>query len=56
MTRDVVTFREDCPIEDTIRLMVENGLKRPPVLDAQGLFKGMVSRDSLLRTGFAGSS
>jgi CBS domain-containing protein len=56
MIRDVVTVCEDTPIEEAIRLMVEKGLKRLPVLDAQGLFKGMVSRDSLLRTGFAGSS
>ena len=56
MIRDVVTVCEDTPIAEAIRLMVEKGLKRLPVLDAQGLFKGMVSRDSLLRTGFAGSS
>ncbi|MFN2357846.1 MAG: CBS domain-containing protein [Desulfotignum sp.] len=27
--------------------------KRLPVVDADGRFQGMISRDSLLRTGFA---
>jgi len=35
--------------------MTEKAFKRLPVLDAEGRFKGMISRDSLLRTGFAGS-
>jgi CBS domain-containing protein len=52
MLREIITVREDTSIDEAIRLMVEKGLKRLPVLDDQGLFKGMVSRDSLLRTGF----
>jgi CBS domain-containing protein len=56
MRREVITVREETPVDEAIRLMVERGLKRLPVLDDQGLFKGMVSRDSLLRTGFQRSS
>jgi CBS domain-containing protein len=52
MTRKLITVNEDMLIEDGIRLMVEKGLKRLPVVDAEGRFKGMISRDSLLRTGF----
>ena len=52
MTTTLVTVNEDMLIEDGIRLMVDKGLKRLPVVDAEGRFKGMISRDSLLRTGF----
>jgi len=40
-------------IDDAILIMVEKGFKRLPVLDNHLIFKGMISRDSLLRTGFA---
>ncbi len=33
--------------------MTDKALKRLPVVDADGKFKGMISRDSLLRTGLA---
>jgi CBS domain-containing protein len=52
MTIKLITVNEDMLIEDGIRLMVEKGLKRLPVVDTEGRFKGMISRDSLLRTGF----
>jgi len=38
-------------IDEAIKLMTEKGIKRLPVLDADGRFKGLVSRDSLLRAG-----
>ena len=47
-----VTIREDALIEEAIRLMTEGRLKRLPVVDADGRFRGMISRDSLLRTGY----
>jgi CBS domain-containing protein len=56
MNTDIVTVREDTPIEEAIRLMLELAIKRLPVLDPEGKFKGMISRDSLLRTGVASSS
>jgi CBS domain-containing protein len=55
MNTDVVTIREDAPIEEAIRLMLDRAIKRLPVLDADGKFRGMISRDSLLRAGFASS-
>ncbi|MFZ3045798.1 MAG: DUF190 domain-containing protein [Desulfatirhabdiaceae bacterium] len=52
MNSDVVTVQEDALIDDAIQIMVEKGFKRLPVLDKHGIFKGMISRDSLLRTWF----
>jgi len=53
MTTELVTATEEMPIEEAIALMIDKALKRLPVVDADGRFKGMISRDSLLRTGFA---
>jgi CBS domain-containing protein len=53
MTRDVVTVQKDSTIAEAIRLMLEHSIKRLPVLDKQGKFKGMINRDSLLRAGFS---
>jgi CBS-domain-containing membrane protein len=52
MTTELVTVREEMLIEAAIGLMIDKGLKRLPVVDADGRFQGMISRDSLLRTGF----
>ncbi len=53
MNTDIVTVREGTPAEEAVRLMLERAIKRLPVLDSEGKFKGMISRDSLLRTIFA---
>jgi CBS domain-containing protein len=53
MNTDIVTVQEDAPIDEAIRLMLERAIKRLPVVDAEGKYQGMVSRDSLLRAGFA---
>lgn len=55
MNTQVVTVQEDATLEEAIRLMLERAIKRLPVLDEQGKFRGMISRESLLRTGFASS-
>ena len=55
MNADVVTVREDTPIEEAIQIMLKRAFKRLPVLDTEGKFKGMINRDSLLRTGFTSS-
>lgn len=55
MKKDLITVREDTTIDDAIALMTEKALKRLPVLDAEGKFKGMISRDAILRTGFGES-
>jgi CBS domain-containing protein len=52
MNSRLVTVHEDMAIEEAIRIMTEKALKRLPVVDENGKFKGMISRDSLLRTGF----
>ncbi|MDR3631624.1 MAG: DUF190 domain-containing protein [Desulfocapsaceae bacterium] len=52
MKTQVVTIRENAPLEDAIRLMLEKVIKRLPVVDKDGRFVGIVSRDSLLRAGF----
>ncbi|MFH2067308.1 MAG: DUF190 domain-containing protein [Pseudomonadota bacterium] len=56
MTVNLITVQEEMLIEDAIRIMTEKAIKRLPVVDAQGRFQGMISRDSLLRAGFVGSS
>ena len=53
MKTNITTVGEDAPIEEAIRIMTERALKRLPVLDSEGRFKGMISRDSLLRTAYA---
>jgi CBS domain-containing protein len=52
MNTDIVTVQETDTIDEAMRLMTARGLKRLPVLDALAKFRGMISRDSLLRTGF----
>jgi CBS domain-containing protein len=56
MHTDMLTVPEGMLIEEAIRLMTEKSLKRLPVVDDSGCFKGMISRDSLLRTGFGQAS
>lgn len=56
MNANIVTVAEDAPINEAIRLMLDRAIKRLPVVDAQGKFKGLVSRDALLRAGFASAS
>jgi CBS domain-containing protein len=52
MTTDPPVILEDATIDEAIGLMTRKMLKRLPVMDHQGKFKGMISRESLLRTGF----
>jgi CBS domain-containing protein len=55
MKTDLVTIGEDASIDEAIRLMTEKQIKRLPVVDAEGKFEGMASRDSLLRAGIGSS-
>jgi len=52
MRTDPITIKESHTVEEAIALMTHKALKRLPVVDADGRFKGMISRDSLLRTGY----
>jgi len=56
MTTELVTTHEEMLIEEAIALMIDKGIKRLAVVENDGLFKGMISRDSLLRTGFGGTA
>ncbi|MCP4138163.1 MAG: CBS domain-containing protein [bacterium] len=49
MQTNLITIDDEAPINEAIRLMTENGLKRLPVVDSEKKFLGMVSRDSVLR-------
>jgi len=51
MVTDLVIVGENTPIEEAVRLMVDKAIKRLPVVDAEGRFRGMISRDALLKTG-----
>lgn len=50
MLTDICAVKEGDPIDDALQVMVEKKVKRIPVLDEQGRFKGMLTRDSLLRS------
>jgi CBS domain-containing protein len=49
MTAPAVTIRPHASIVSAVRLMTERGVKRLPVVDADGLLQGIVSRRDLLK-------
>jgi len=51
MHPDIVSVREDAPLEEAIRLMTSKQIKRLPVVGPNGEFKGLVNRDAVLRAG-----
>lgn len=53
MRTELATVTEGTTIDEAVRLMVSRKIKRLPVVDEAGRFKGLVSRDSLLRAGTA---
>jgi len=52
MNTECITVLENASIDEAIGIIVSQGIKRLPVLDIQGRFKGLISRESLLRTGY----
>lgn len=48
MTRDPITVDEETPLEDLVRLMEKNDIKRLPVMSGRTL-KGIVTRSNLLQ-------
>jgi CBS-domain-containing membrane protein len=52
MNTECITVLENASIDEAIGIIVSQGIKRLPVLDVEGKFKGLVSRESLMRTGF----
>jgi CBS domain-containing protein len=55
METDLRTVHESTAIDEAIRVMTENGIKRLPVLDENNNYKGMISRESILCAGFTDS-
>ena len=48
MTRDVITVGEQTPLDELVRLMEKNGIKRLPVMNGKALV-GIVTRSNLLQ-------
>ncbi len=51
MRTDLISMTENAPVVETIRIVTEHSLKRLSVVSADGAFRGMVSREGLLRSG-----
>jgi CBS domain-containing protein len=49
MSSPAVTVSADATLPEAARLMARNGVKRLPVVDGQGVLKGIVSRVDLLK-------
>lgn len=49
MTANPVTITPDAPISQAADLMLEKRINRLPVVDEQGKFVGIITRDDLLR-------
>ena len=49
MTTPVITVTLDTSLRDTLRLLVENRIKRLPVVDDQGKMAGLVGRGGILQ-------
>nr|MDA8409033.1 CBS domain-containing protein [Treponema sp.] len=48
MLKKVESIGEGATLEAALRLMTERGLKRIPIVDDAGKFKGMLRRDTVL--------
>ncbi len=53
MKTDLITIGESAGIDEAISLMAQHRIKRLPVVDNEGIFKGMISRETLLKAGFS---
>ncbi len=49
MKKELVTILDNASIEEAINIMIHHQIKRLPVVDRQGIFMGIVSRDAVLR-------
>lgn len=55
MKTGLVTILMDAPLDEAISTMADKKIKLLPVVDSHGTFKGLITRDSLLRAGHAGA-
>jgi CBS domain-containing protein len=49
MKTDLITIHEQAGIDEAISLITDNKIKRLPVVDDDGNFRGLINRESLLR-------
>jgi len=49
MTRAVITFSPDTPVDDIARAMHDRGINRVPIVDAAGTLVGILSRADIIR-------
>ncbi len=50
MRKDIIAVPVDAPVDIAIRLISENDINYLPVIDRDGVFKGVISREALLRS------
>lgn len=48
MTKDVITVKKDTPIQETIKIMVENNITGLPVVDDQMQLVGVISEKDIM--------
>jgi CBS domain-containing protein len=48
MTKSVLTVRPDTPLKDVARLLIDAGITGAPVVDAEGVVRGVVSEGDFL--------
>jgi CBS domain-containing protein len=51
MNTNITTVSEDTTIIEAMKLMTEKNFKRLPVVDENGIFRGMINMESVLRAG-----
>ena len=49
MTKEVITVREDCPIEDAARIMVDNKIGGLPVVREDGQLVGIITETDIFK-------
>lgn len=49
MKKEASVVTEETLFEEAVKMMIDKGLKRIPVVDKAGVYKGMISRDTVLR-------
>ena len=50
MTPNPVTVTRDTPLLEALRLLLQHGIKRLPVVDDDGKLVGMVGRGSIMQS------
>ena len=49
MTREVITVREETPLKELARIFYENRISGVPVVDDEGLLKGIICESDLIQ-------